>query len=1123
MRDRLPSPREAPLLRWPEPRSGAAQDPPSAPGALLLGRQIGQGGMGVVWEAWHPGEGVTVAVKVMTVSQALREQARAAFSREVEAIARMDHPHIVRVHDHGRVDAASARLSGGRLQEGQPYLVMELATAGTLVRRCGRLPWDEARRVLRALLQALAHAHARGVVHLDLKPENVLLGHGDAPRLADFGLAQALGEAEGLRAGTPAYMAPEQIRGERLGPWTDLYALGHLGWTLVHGGTAYWGEPSQVVRAQLSAPLPDYSPVIETPGELEGWLRRLLQRRPAERFTHAADALASLDAMGAPRPRALPATLPPPAPSGESTFLMTEEWELGPFFGAPAPTPPAPLASREPPPLAPSWADEAPDARPQALEGLGLRTFGLREVPLVGREAARDQLWSLLQDPDPVGVLVYGPAGSGRRLLLRWLAHTVETRGAALALRLESRPLQERLSRRMAWTHLSTPELTQALAEDLFLRRDAPVDEHLVDAALEWLRPGEGRLRLGGRAAEQALAARLLSALAAPRRLLLVVDEADEDGMALGRALLAQEARPGVLLVVVAGAWPGEAALALAPPARRIQLHPFEADALRALLTRLIRLDFPLAERLVNASNGNLEYLLEVVRSWIAQDDLQQGPEGFQLREGASPRLPQGTRDLRERRLNAALAAGRPETREALALLALGGLRVGVAALDAAAGALGIAPASEALRPLERAGIVLRELDELGFVDGGYRELAAEGLAPERLRELHEAWTRAPLDPPLRAERLGEHLLGAGRPEAAAEQLCAAAHAEWDRGDATRTLDILGQAREALALASAPAEDARWGELKVLEAAAWHHLGRMEEAKELSEQALSEARAHGWPRVAFEAQRRLAGLLRMRGRSRLAEALLREALAELDPAEAELRGWGQLSLSQALRHQGRLSEAIAVAGETAGQPGHSVLLEAELQVQYSALVLQTGDLDRAEPLLRQALECSRRAGRSDIYSSAVVTIAELALYRGELEEAERGYRECIALTQLRGERLAVTPQLNLALIAMKREQWAPAREELLRALATLRRQSRDTVIAVTLVFLMACDASLGDEEALRAHLDEAERLMEETGSSFPDGVEWGRLAQAAAAEAGLDAEAERLRRMIDALESRLAR
>src|SRR5688500_10198223 len=160
--------------------------------------------MGVVYRARDPALDRDVALKVIAPGHA--DAAR--FATEMQALARVRHEHIVAVH--------AAALDGGR-----PYLVMDWVEGTTLRARLrqGPLGEDEARRVVGAVASALAHAHAQGVVHRDVKPENVLLGADGRVLLADFGLARVLGRetrltVTGELVGTPAYAAPEQVRGE---------------------------------------------------------------------------------------------------------------------------------------------------------------------------------------------------------------------------------------------------------------------------------------------------------------------------------------------------------------------------------------------------------------------------------------------------------------------------------------------------------------------------------------------------------------------------------------------------------------------------------------------------------------------------------------------------------------------------------------------------------------------------------------------------------------------------------------------------------------------------------------------------------------------------------------------
>jgi len=279
-------------------------------GPFELLAPIGRGGMGEVWEGLHRERDLPVAVKVLTAEGARDERFLGPFRNEVRAVAGLDHPNIVVVFDHGEITAAAAAASDGRLQPGSPYLVMEWASGGTLAERAPLSGWSELRRVLLCLLDALAHAHARGVVHRDLKPANVLLpGETDLRpglKLADFGLASPREPTHGvLVAGTPSYMAPEQSAGRARdqGPWTDLYALGCVVYKLCTGSPPFASASvAEVARMHLRDEPPPLASRVPIPRGFEEWTRRLLEKRIERRFRHAADAAWALLELGAPHP-----------------------------------------------------------------------------------------------------------------------------------------------------------------------------------------------------------------------------------------------------------------------------------------------------------------------------------------------------------------------------------------------------------------------------------------------------------------------------------------------------------------------------------------------------------------------------------------------------------------------------------------------------------------------------------------------------------------------------------------------------------------------------------------------------------------------------------------------------
>ncbi len=269
-------------------------------------REIGRGGMATVYLATDRKHNRQVAVKVLRpeLAQSLGSE---RFLREIQITARLNHPHVLPLHDSGEVD--------GYLYYVMPYVQGE--SLRDRLRREKQLPVDDALTIAREVADAIGHAHSYGIVHRDLKPENILLSGGHAV-VADFGIARAMAAAggdalteTGLAIGTPTYMSPEQATGaDDIDGRTDVYSLGCVLYEMLAGEAPYSGpSAAAIVAKKLSEPLPRVTVVRETvPPHVESAIERSLAKAPADRFATAqqfGDALAA-QASGSGRSVAAP-------------------------------------------------------------------------------------------------------------------------------------------------------------------------------------------------------------------------------------------------------------------------------------------------------------------------------------------------------------------------------------------------------------------------------------------------------------------------------------------------------------------------------------------------------------------------------------------------------------------------------------------------------------------------------------------------------------------------------------------------------------------------------------------------------------------------------------------------
>ncbi len=306
--------------------------------------KLGEGGMGEVYRATDTRLGREVAIKVLPASISRDPQSLARFEREAKALASLNHPHIAAIH-------------GFDADQGTHFLVLELVEGQTLAERLrrGRLPVDEGLRVARQIAEAVEAAHAKGIIHRDLKPGNIKLTPEGRVKVLDFGLAKmeesvrglakpasdpdaptlkAETTAPGVVMGTPAYMSPEQARGQEVDKRTDVWAFGCCLFECLAGSKPFRGETVTDMMSEVLKSKPDWSALpVEVPLEVATMLRRCLEKDPRRRLSSLGDiALLLEDTTQSRQPGALTPTATEAKRSPQSSKRPSLVFRMAPWI-----------------------------------------------------------------------------------------------------------------------------------------------------------------------------------------------------------------------------------------------------------------------------------------------------------------------------------------------------------------------------------------------------------------------------------------------------------------------------------------------------------------------------------------------------------------------------------------------------------------------------------------------------------------------------------------------------------------------------------------------------------------------------------------------------------------------
>jgi serine/threonine protein kinase/tetratricopeptide (TPR) repeat protein len=1090
-------------------------------GPFEIHEVIGRGGMGIVLSGMHLEQRVPVAIKVVTGYGKVDSRLKRRLRDEVQAAAALNHPGIVMVFDHGEVERPKGLLEEDSLHAGTPYFVMELTQRSTLRDVAGRLSWRQSKAVLLTLLDALSHAHATGVIHRDIKPENILLARWGGrliPKLADFGIAYAVegGAPTAQCIGTPRYMAPEQINQpwRTHGSWSDLYSLGCVAFELLSGRELFEGSDLvNIYQQHFRAQHPRLDPVVTVPPGFQRWLDKMLTREVEDRFQTAADAaraLFSIDDEG----------VADQAPVNASPFEFLQLTPVLDPLLTKSVAAPAYKDDEDPPAVVEQLGGRwpRPSVEPMSIRivGTGLGVYGLRAIPLVGRESELELMWRTLLDVESAEkshtLVVRGAQGSGKSRLIEWFAQRLKEFGAAHVLRAthsaEGGPA-DGLSAMLA-RHFRTLGSTDLETEKVV--RES-MGEAAAEADYEWqtmtriVRPVisdetiSSGVQIASPAQRYAVIRRYLRFLASEKPVIVWIDDAHWGGDAIEFARFLHRVQPrdtGPILLVLAVS---DDALAERDDERELleslaehewvtelALDPLDTVKHEKLVQELLLLEGDLARDVVRRTAGNPLFAVDLIGEWVQRGVLEVGEQGFVLRDGVEATIPDHLHDMWVQRIEGLLADYDDDARHALELAAALGQDVQSEEWEGVCDLAGVYLDESLAAQLIERRFARRTEGGWAFAHAIVREsierLARDGDQWSGHRRICATLIDALYDTtqPQTAERYGRYLMSAHQFRQALEPLICGAQGRRNVGEYRAAQHLLSSYVRCLESMGASDGDSRWGEAWVMRSRTYLNSGQPKDARRWAEKALETADDFGWDEIRPQAMGWLALAKQWAGDNDASEYLRRAyGLLEGVSIERAMRGvFG--SVAHGLTRLGEFEQAerlldLDLAAAKGRGDEHAVGNNHYLRCRL-AIFRQEWEsaLEHGETAHRMMESLGHLPG----IGLSKELMAEIYRLSGNTERAEDIYRECISLQETIGYPTAIA-QMNLASILLKRGRIREAEQLFMMSTSAFEASGRRLFHTVGLAGLLACasaqkcwDAASDYLEPIQAFLSESE-------------------------------------------------